>query len=66
MERTAQLEDSTSQLAVQARAFQSTARSTRRHMWWQLCKQRLMVGGVFFLIVLLIILSQTAWKSDDD
>ena len=66
MERTTQLEDASSQLAVQARAFQSTARTTRRHMWWQLCKQRLVVGGVLFLIVLLIILSQTAWKSDDN
>ena len=67
MERTEQLEHSSNQLAQQARTFHTTSRQTRRHMWWQLCKQRLLIGGIalgIFLIILFIILSQTAWKDD--
>ena len=68
MERTSQLEDSTAQLATQARAFHQTSRQTRKHFWWQLCKQRILIIGLFvalLLIITFIILSQTAWKDDD-
>ena len=56
MERTAQLEDKSAALATQARAFHSTSKATRRHMWWGLCKQRMLLGGVCLTIVIILIL----------
>lgn len=56
MERTAQLEDKSAALATQARAFHSTSKATRRHMWCQLLKQRMLLGGVCLTIVIILIL----------
>jgi vesicle-associated membrane protein 7 len=56
MERTAQLEDKSAALATQARAFHSTSKATRRHMWCQLLKQRMLLGGVCLTVVIILIL----------
>ena len=54
MEKTSALETSTADLASQANAFRSTARRTRKKMCWQDAKLKLMLGGVCFLIILIV------------
>ena len=70
MDRTQALDEASSALATQASMFQRTARDTRRHMWWQLCKQRLIIGGVAGVLLLALILwicgAAGAFDGDDD
>ena len=58
IEKASTLETASSELAMQAREFHKTSRVARRHFWWQLCKQRLVIGVAcgLFLVVLLIII----------
>ena len=55
------LEDKSSALADQARTFHKSAKQTRKHFWWQLCKQRLFLAGIFVacIIFLIIIVAST-------
>jgi hypothetical protein len=60
IEKSSALEERSSELASQAARFQTTARQTRRHLWWQMCKQRLIcaaVGGTALIVLILIICS---------
>ena len=56
LDRASNLEERSTAPASQAATFHRSARSTRRHMWWMLCKQRLFVGGVALVILVAIIL----------
>ena len=49
------LENTSSQLATQARAFNSSARGVRRHLWWQGLKFKLGVGFTLILLLFLIL-----------
>jgi len=64
------LETRSTELATQARAFHATSRQARRHMWWQLCKQRIFIGtacGGLLLIFILVIAGQAgAFSGGDD
>ena len=51
LDKSSVLEDKSSALAAQAKAFHSTARSTRKHFWWKLCKERLVVVGLVLNII---------------
>ena len=56
MQATSNLEERSTALASQAATFHRSARSTRRHMWWMMCKQRMFVGGILLVILVAIIL----------
>ena len=70
VERASNLETRSTELATQARAFHATSRQARRHMWWQLCKQRIFIGtacGGLLLIFILVIAGQAgAFSGGDD
>ena len=62
LEKGSNLEARSADLASQASQFQRTSRQARRHMWWQQCKFKLLVGGgcgLALLIIVLIICGQT-------
>lgn len=60
IDKTSVLEDKSKNLANQASAFHKTAKSTRKHFWWQLCKQRLVLAGCFILAIAMIVILITA------
>lgn len=62
MDKTANLETSTQELAQQANAFRSTARRTRKKMCWQNAKMYLALSGTC-LIFLLIVGWASGWFS---
>ena len=56
LEKGSNLEARSADLASQATQFQRTSRQARRHMWWQQCKMKLIIGGGCSLALLIIIL----------
>ena len=52
LDKAEHLEGQSAALAVQAKAFHKTSRATRRHFFWQLCRQRLVIAGVCGVIVI--------------
>ena len=61
MEKSSNLEARSADLATQAQAFARVSRSTRRAMWWQLCKSRLFFWGGLTLLLTVGVLIICAW-----
>ena len=56
VDKTQVLEDKSAALADQAKTFHKTARQTRKHFWWQLCQQRLVIAGLCGVVLLILII----------
>jgi hypothetical protein len=56
MERTSHLEAASASLSAQASQFQSASRATRRQMWWNNCKAKLICWGGAALALTIFIL----------
>ena len=62
MDRASNLETASSELANQARSFQKTARKTKRKMWWNNLKMKLVIGGGLLVLLLIILASSGAFS----
>uniref|UniRef100_A0A7S0LTQ9 V-SNARE coiled-coil homology domain-containing protein n=1 Tax=Coccolithus braarudii TaxID=221442 RepID=A0A7S0LTQ9_9EUKA len=66
MDKAAALETTSSELAMQARSFQQTARKTKTHMRWQNLKIQLAVAAVCLVVLLIILASAGVFSGGGD